>query len=95
LEVPLDRWDIDRAYSPQIPPSGMTIYARFGAFCSDMEAFDASAFRMTRPEASATDPQQRLLMEHLSLALDDASAADRLVGSSTGWSDSWFKTCSI
>ena len=83
-EVPLGRWDIDRAYSPQIPPSGMTIYARHGAFCGGMECFDAGAFRMSRPEAIATDPQQRLLMERLALAVADASATGVTVGSSTG-----------
>ncbi len=81
---PLERWDIDRAYSPQMPPSKMTIYTRHAAFCSGVEQFDAPAFRLTKPEAVVTDPQQRLLMEKCAEALHQASAAGRLVDNSTG-----------
>ena len=34
--VPFERWDIDVGYSPSTAPQGMTIYVRFGAFCSGM-----------------------------------------------------------
>lgn len=39
-------------------------YARFGAFLdADVAAFDASAFRLARPEAVPMDPHARLLLE--------------------------------
>ena len=82
--VPLDRWDIERAYSPQMPPSKMTIYTRQAAFCTAVEDFDASAFRLTKPEATATDPQQRLLMGNCATALSQASTSGTQIGSSTG-----------
>ena len=82
--VPASRWDIDRAYSPQAPPSQMTIYARSAAFCDNIEQFDASAFRMSKPEATATDPQQRLLMENFAEALNQTSAAGHMISASTG-----------
>ena len=82
--VPLERWDIDRAFSPQLPPSKMTMYTRFAAFCDGMPCFDAAAFRMTRPEATAIDPQQRLLMEECAGALEDAAAAQASIGYFTG-----------
>lgn len=31
--VPYDRWNIEEVYHPSIPPRGMTLYVRFGAFC--------------------------------------------------------------
>lgn len=89
-QVPLGRWDIDEAYSPQMPPSGMTIYARHAAFCSSVELFDASAFRLTKPEAAATDPQQRLLMESSAEAIQEALSMGAAIGSSTGLT--WMKT---
>ena len=83
-QVPLERWDIDRAFSPQLPPSKMTMYTRLAAFCDGMPCFDAAAFRMTRPEATAIDPQQRLLMEECAAATDDAAANQASVGTFTG-----------
>ena len=82
--VPLGRWDIDRAYSPQMPPSKMTIYVRHAAFCSEVDQFDTSAFRLTKPEGIVTDPQQRLLMEKCAEALHQASDISRPANSSTG-----------
>ena len=38
--VPLDRWDLDTWYSPEVPPRKMTIYTRFGAFCADIDQFE-------------------------------------------------------
>ena len=82
--MPLGKWDIDRAYSPQMPPSKMTIYARHAAFCDEVEQFDAPAFRLTKPEAIVTDPQQRLLMEKCAEALHQALSAGRPAETSTG-----------
>lgn len=62
----------------------MTIYARHAAFCSEVEQFDAPAFRLTKPEGVVTDPQQRLLMEKCAEALHQASAFNSPANSSTG-----------
>lgn len=35
-EVPFDRWDLEKGYHPSIPPRDMTIYVRFGSFCTGM-----------------------------------------------------------
>lgn len=82
--TPLSRWDMEQAYSPQMPPSKMTIYARHGAYCAAVEEFDAPAFRLSRPEGIATDPQQRMLMEKSAEALHQAAALGRSADSSTG-----------
>ena len=38
----------------------------------DVDTFDASLFRLSPADATAIDPQQRLLMEESYLALQDA-----------------------
>ena len=73
--VPADRWDIERAYSPDATPTKMTMYARFGTFTADAAAFDAATFRIPRSEATALDPQQRLLLEEVGTALAHAGSA--------------------
>ena len=57
--VPLSRWDMDAIYAPDLGADRMAIYARFGAFCHGVDAFDATAFRLAATEALAVDPQVR------------------------------------
>ena len=85
----LDRWDMERAYSPQMPPSQMTIYSRFGAYMDGIDQFDCNALRLTKAEAVATDPQQRMLMEHFFTAMHDAEHRGVAVGASTGTYSAW------
>ena len=58
--TPADRWDADFHYSQQGAKSGT--YARFGAYCADVAAFDAAYFRLPASEALALDPHTRLLL---------------------------------
>lgn len=58
--TPADRWDADVHYSQQGAKSGT--YARFGAYCADVVAFDAAYFRLPASEALALDPHTRLLL---------------------------------
>ena len=83
--VPADRWDIERAYSPDATSSAMTMYARCAAFCGGVALFDSAAFQLPRNEAVALDPQQRLLMEEVGSALAHAaSATEQPISSFTG-----------
>ncbi len=58
--TPVDRWDADFNYSQQGAKSGT--YARFGAYCAEVAAFDATCFRLPASEALALDPHTRLLL---------------------------------
>ena len=58
---------------------------RFGAFVDDIDQFDAAFFRISPAEAEFLDPQQRMMLETIWQALEDAGIdPDRLKGSRTG-----------
>ena len=57
------RWDIERYYTSDTSGERLGIYARFGAFCANVDFFDAGAFRLPGAETTSLDPQVRLLME--------------------------------
>ena len=64
---------------------GGEIAAVRGGFLSDIAAFDAAFFGLSRREATHTDPQHRLLLEVGWEALEDAGLVrERLRGSATG-----------
>lgn len=57
--APLSRWDNEAVYSPALDPARLTATTRFGAFCEEVESFDAAAFRLSWNEAVTIDPQVR------------------------------------
>ena len=60
--VPLERWDADAFYDPEPGVPGRSV-SRWGAFIDDVTGFDCDFFGMTDREATAIDPQHRLLLE--------------------------------
>lgn len=61
-EIPADRWDADLFYDPEPGVPGRSV-TRWGAFLDDVGGFDCDFFGMTEREATAIDPQHRLLLE--------------------------------
>src|SRR6516165_2762070 len=61
-EVPPDRWDVDEYYDPEPGVPGRTT-CKWGAFLDDVAGFDSEFFGINEQEATATDPQHRLLLE--------------------------------
>jgi polyketide synthase 5 len=61
-EVPADRWDSDDYYEPEPGVPGRTV-SKWGAFLDDVAGFDSEFFGLSEPEATALDPQHRLLLE--------------------------------
>ena len=83
-EIPPDRWDADEYYDPEPGVPGRSV-SRWGAFCDDVGGFDSEFFGISEREATAIDPQHRLLletsweaMEHAGLT--PATIADSLTG---------------
>lgn len=61
-EVPADRWDAEEYYDPQPGAPGRSV-CKWGAFLDDVAGFDPEFFGITENEATAMDPQHRLLLE--------------------------------
>lgn len=61
-EVPPERWDADEYYDPQAGVPGRSV-CKWGAFLDDVAGFDAEFFGISEKEATAMDPQHRLLLE--------------------------------
>jgi acyl transferase domain-containing protein/acyl carrier protein len=83
-EIPADRWDVDEYYDPEPGVPGRSP-CKWGAFLDDVAGFDSDFFGISEREATAMDPQHRLLletsweaMEHAGLTPEDL--ADSLTG---------------
>ncbi|MGF1521110.1 MAG: alpha/beta fold hydrolase [Leptolyngbyaceae cyanobacterium] len=82
--IPRDRWDADALYDADATTSGKT-YCREGGFLSEVDQFDPTFFGIAPREASYIDPQQRVFLEVVWAALEDAGIpTHRLSGSQTG-----------
>jgi len=82
--IPGDRWDVDALYDKDPMAPGKT-YCREGGFLEHIDQFDATFFGIAPKEASYIDPQQRLFLEVVWEALEDAGMpAKQLSGTQTG-----------
>ncbi|KAK9803996.1 hypothetical protein WJX72_011444 [[Myrmecia] bisecta] len=72
ISIPLSRWDLlHMDASDEIVQTNML---RFAAFVDDVDCFDEAAFRLSKSEAAAMDPQCRLLLEQVGAAMQDGRA---------------------
>jgi acyl transferase domain-containing protein/D-arabinose 1-dehydrogenase-like Zn-dependent alcohol dehydrogenase/acyl carrier protein len=92
---PDDRgWNLDELFDPGADRTG-TCYASEGGFLRDMPEFDAGFFEISPREATAMDPQQRILLEIAwetveRAGIDPASLAGSSTGVFTGLADSGY-----
>ncbi|OBK71852.1 type I polyketide synthase [Mycobacterium sp. 1274761.0] len=83
IEVPPDRWDADEYYDPEPGVPGRSV-SKWGAFLDDFGGFDSDFFGIGEREATAIDPQHRLLLETSWEAAEHAGFdPERLAGSRT------------
>ncbi len=83
-EIPPDRWDW-RAIEGDPSEDGNKTKVRWGGFIDGVAEFDPLFFGISPREAESMDPQNRLLMTHVWLAMEDAGhSAQSLSGSDTG-----------
>src|SRR5271170_3960244 len=82
-EIPADWWDVEDHYDPERGVRGRSV-SRWGGFIDDIGGFDASFFGFGDREATAIDPQHRLLLETSWEAIEHAGIAPKsLAGSLT------------
>ncbi len=82
-EVPADRWDAEEFYDPEKTP-GRSV-SKWGAFIDDVTGFDPEFFGVSEREATAMDPQHRMLMETSWEAVEHAGMIPTaLAGTATG-----------
>ena len=83
-EIPPDRWDADEYYDPEPGVPGRSV-SKWGAFLDDVAGFDSEFFGINEREATAIDPQHRLLLETSWEAMEHAGLTrQRMADSLTG-----------
>ena len=83
-EIPAERWDAESRYDPEQGAPGRSV-TKWGGFLDDVAGFDSEFFGISDREATAIDPQHRLLLETSWEALQHAGVdPTSLSGSHTG-----------
>ncbi len=83
-EIPPERWSLDGFYDAA-PDNPFRSYSKWGGFLDDVASFDRSFFGLSRREAEAMDPQQRILLQVAYEAAQDAGIPlDQLRARRTG-----------
>ena len=70
-EVPGNRWDWRDYYTEDCSQTG-SHYSKWGGFIEDVDKFDPLFFNISPREAKFLDPQERLFLELVWMALEDA-----------------------
>jgi polyketide synthase 5 len=83
-EIPADRWDADELYDPEAGMPGRSV-SRWGAFLDDVTGFDPDFFGINEREATAMDPQHRILLQTCWEATEHAGITpSSMAGTATG-----------
>ncbi|XP_070582060.1 mycocerosic acid synthase-like [Ptychodera flava] len=82
-EIPKDRWQIDEFYDADRSKSGKMVTRRAG-FVDGVEQFDHAFFKISPREAASMDPQQRLMLEVVEEAFEDAGVDPHTLKSDCG-----------
>ncbi len=69
-EIPADRWALDGFYDPD--GAAGSSYSKWGGFLDGVDGFDPVFFGIAPNEADMMDPQERLFLETVWHALEDA-----------------------
>ncbi|BCJ93988.1 hypothetical protein acsn021_15570 [Anaerocolumna cellulosilytica] len=76
--IPKERWRADDYYDSN-PKTPCKSYSKVGGFIKEIDRFDPLFFNISPIEAIYMDPQQRLFLEEVWKALEDAGCSDRFL----------------
>jgi len=83
-EIPPQRWDVEKYYSPNPETPNKTI-SKWAGLIEDIDKFDAQFFGISPREATRMDPQQRIMLELSWSCIEDAGYSPlELSGSQVG-----------
>jgi probable biosynthetic protein (TIGR04098 family) len=83
-EIPADRWDWKNYYGDPLQEKNKT-RAKWGGFIEDIDKFDPLFFGISPLEAELMDPQQRITLQAVYEALENAAISpDSIKGSTAG-----------
>jgi polyketide synthase PksN len=80
-EIPQERWDYKKWFHPDNPQMS---YSKWGGFINNFDKFDPMFFNITPREAELMDPQERLLLQTVWEAIEDAGYTGRKLGGTSG-----------
>ncbi len=83
VEIPAERWDVDYYYDPEPGVPGRSV-CKWGSFLDSVGDFDPEFFGISEKEATAMDPQHRLLMETAWEAMEHAGLTKATMAEETG-----------
>ncbi|MBR3772655.1 MAG: SDR family NAD(P)-dependent oxidoreductase, partial [Clostridium sp.] len=78
-EIPKERWNYQDYYFGKGNPDNI-IDTKWGGFIEDMDKFDALFFHIAPSEAEKMDPQERIFMETVWNAIEDAGLREEELG---------------
>ncbi|AJQ26211.1 amino acid adenylation domain-containing protein [Pelosinus fermentans] len=82
--IPWERWDSNHYYA-KIAEEKKIPFAKWGGFLEDVDKFDAAFFNISPREAEQMDPQQRIFLETVWKAIENAGyKASEFSGTKTG-----------
>ncbi|WAN69938.1 type I polyketide synthase [Moorena producens JHB] len=83
-EIPPQRWEVEKHYSP-IPHQPNKTISKWGGLIEGIDRFDAQLFGISSREATRMDPQQRIMLELSWSCIEDAGYSPlELSGSQVG-----------
>ncbi|MBT2288313.1 SDR family NAD(P)-dependent oxidoreductase [Paenibacillus albidus] len=82
-EIPPERWD-HRLYFDTDQENPYRTYSKWGGFIDGVDEFDPKFFNISPREAISMDPQERLFLECVYEALEDAGYTRELLAKGTG-----------
>jgi polyketide synthase PksN len=84
-EIPPERWDWRQYYGDPLEDGGNRTVCKWAALLNDVTAFDGKFFNISKREAELMDPQQRIMLETVWAAIEDAGySAAAVAKSDTG-----------